>query len=79
MTSELFRLVLLLGLASVPVAAASVALLARGGMSRIGIALAVGLLCAIPGYMVGVSYFCLAEAKLNALPHPSNPTCSAIE
>jgi hypothetical protein len=61
MTSDLFWLVVVIGLASVPVAALSVALMARGHAARIGIAFGIGLICAVPAYMIGVSYFCFAE------------------
>jgi hypothetical protein len=61
LANDLFRFVILLGLASVPVAAVSVALLARGRWSPIAMAFALGAVCAIPGYMIGVKYFCLAE------------------
>ena len=65
MANDLFWLAILLGLASVPIAAVSVALLARGSGSLIGMAFVLGILCAIPGYLVGVSYFCLAERTGN--------------
>jgi hypothetical protein len=61
MTNDVFRLAILLGLASVPIATLSVAVLARGRWSAIGMALALGIVCTVPGYMIGVSYFCLAE------------------
>jgi hypothetical protein len=61
MANDLFRLVILLGLALVPVAVVSVAVLARGRWSAIGMALVFGTVCAVPGYMIGVSYFCLTE------------------
>lgn len=61
MTNDLFWLVILLGLASIPVAIAVVVVLARADFPRIGLALVVGLLSVVPGYGMGVDYFCLAE------------------
>jgi len=61
MSDGMFQLILLAGLASIPVALAGVALLSRGRFLVMGIAIAVGLVCAIPGYTLGVNYFCSAN------------------
>jgi hypothetical protein len=61
MIADLYRFAIALGLVSVPLAAVSVALFARGRLRRVGAAFVVGLLCAVPAYMIGVSYFCLSE------------------
>lgn len=60
MARFLFWLVILLGLASVPITIVSLALLSRGLGSSVA-AFAVGLVFVVPGYMMGVSYFCLSE------------------
>jgi hypothetical protein len=61
MSDYLFRLILIAGLASIPVAVAGVALLSRGRFLLVALAITVGLACAIPGYTLGVNYFCIAN------------------
>lgn len=60
MSDDAWRLAILLGLASLPIAIVGALMLVRG--RYILFALAVGLVCAVPCYSIGVRSFCVDGA-----------------